>query len=169
MRKMIFLGIAIIAAHAGDFAHSQQEKLKIYLRQTGHTGELRSEVVAVKNNCELVRAWHVGAYPGSGTAALVVCGSRSYGRHGEFDFADLVREKGWLKTPPPLDEYFKFLDYAEFEAVVMRMEHLQKSELRIRNGELVLTFMRGFMPNGRRPTRVIVGATGKVRISGAEI
>lgn len=130
-----------------------------------YKGEVKSEIRQGPYETLLVRAWFPGAYPGTGVvSAFVDKTAVTYGIHGERDFADFVRAQGWLKREPEVEDFMKLLDFAQFEAVVMNMDHLEKARLSFRGEDLVLHFIRGFMPNGAYPTEVIVGKKGGVKV-----
>jgi hypothetical protein len=130
-----------------------------------YKGEVKSEVREGPFQTLLVRAYFPGAYPGTGVmSAIVDKTATSYGIHGERDFADFVRAQGWLKVEPDVDDFMRVLDYAQFEAVVMNMSHLEAPTLQNEGQGLVLRFVRGFMPNGAYPTEVIVAQTGGVKV-----
>ncbi len=144
------------------------EKLQKRLEQevaAKYKGEIKSEVREGPFQTLLVRAYFPGAYPGTGVMSAVVDKTAiSYGIHGERDFADFVRAQGWLKAEPDVDDFMRVLDYAQFEAVVMNLSHLEAPTLRNESQGLVLRFVRGFMPNGAYPTEVIIQRTGGVKV-----
>lgn len=128
-------------------------------------GEVQSEIKPGPADTLLVRAWYPGAYPGTGVmSAFVAKNATSYGIHGERDFAEFVRAEGWLQREPDVHDFLKLADYAQFEAVVMNLEHLEKPVIKNEGRGLVLYFVRGFMPNGAYPTEVVVGKTGPVKV-----
>lgn len=130
-----------------------------------YKGEAKSEIRQGPFDTLLVRAWFPGAYPGTGVMAVMVDkNAASYGIHGERDFADFVRAQGWLKTEPEVEDFMRLLDFAQFEAVVMNLSHLEAPTLKIEGDRLVLRFVRGFMPNGAYPTEVVVEKTGGVKV-----
>lgn len=130
-----------------------------------YKGEAKSEVRQGPYDTLLVRAWFPAAYPGTGVMAVVVDkNALSYGIHGERDFAEFVRAQGWLKAEPEVEDFMRLLDFAQFEAVVMNLSHLEAPTLKIEGDRLVLRFVRGFMPNGAYPTEVVVEKTGGVKV-----
>jgi hypothetical protein len=130
-----------------------------------YKGDAKSEIRQGPFDTLLVRAWFPAAYPGTGVMAVMVDKTAvSYGIRGERDFADFVRAQGWLKTEPDVEDFMRVLDFAQFEAVVMNLSHLEAPTLKIEGDRLVLRFVRGFMPNGAYPTEVIVEKSGGVKI-----
>jgi hypothetical protein len=60
------------------------------------------------------------APPGGGVRCVLVdAGDVSYGKHGEKTFADFVRGRGWLTNPPPIDDFLRLLNAAQYDGVVM--------------------------------------------------
>ncbi|MBN8222925.1 MAG: hypothetical protein J0L53_18570 [Spirochaetes bacterium] len=186
MRKMILAILILITvraqkpplpgtgkAHPRDAITQEQlwaaEKIEKQLEKevaTKHKGEVKSDVREGPFQTLLVRAYSPGAYPGTGVMSVIVARNAvSYGIHGERDFADFVRAQGWLKAEPDVEDYMRVLDYAQFEAVVMHLSHLEAPVLRLQGDALVLHFMRGFMPGGAYATEVVVAKTGPVKIT----
>lgn len=186
MRKTILLIPILLALHAqrpplpgegktraGSAITKEQlwtaEKLQKRLEKevaAKYKGEVKSDVREGPFRTLLVRAYSPGAYPGTGVmSSLVAPDAVCYGIHGERDFADFVRAQGWLKAEPDVEEYLRVLDYAQFEAVVMHLSHLEPPSLRIEGEALVLRFIRGFMPGGAYATEVVVQKIGPVKVT----
>jgi hypothetical protein len=121
-----------------------------------HQGPLDSWVVAA--------AVKDGA-PGSPVARVLIDKNGvTYGVHGEKDFADLVRSRGWLQSAPDADALMKLYDIAAFEGVSILIEKPPPT-VAVAKGELTLTFYRKWHPSGGE-TRVDVkvGASGKAAV-----
>jgi hypothetical protein len=108
-----------------------------------------------------------GAYPGSGVARVLIDDQGvTYGIHGDKDFADLCRARGWLGTAalPDARTLLKLVDTTNFEGVAMWLDKPAPKAERS-HGNLVLTLHRTWHPSGG-DTRVIVtvSPSGKAHI-----
>lgn len=65
----------------------------------------------------LVRGAKPGAYPGTGTAAVVVWNGRTWGKHGEASFADLIR--GLPPGTVTADSARPWLDFGLFDGLLV--------------------------------------------------
>ncbi|MCB9785442.1 MAG: hypothetical protein H6744_02000 [Deltaproteobacteria bacterium] len=115
---------------------------------------------------KVVRGAIEGAYPGSGTRAVVVAPKgRVYGPRSATDLAALVRELGWLAKAPPAADLVVLADALLFDGSLAQAPK-SKPAVALRGGTLVLDLTRVVFPSqAQQPVRVSIGAAGPAQVT----
>lgn len=97
------------------------------------TTNVRYEQRAGPQGVAVLRAVSVGSAPGSGVVSVVWADARTVGVHGERSFADFVRDRGWMVSPPPDSDLVAIADAACFEGMgaLRAAQVIQGATLRI--------------------------------------
>lgn len=106
------------------------------------------------------------AYPGSGVLRVLLdARGVTYGVHGENDLADLVRERGWIDTPPEdLGAWARLVNVAQFEGVAILMDEPAPKVVRVADG-LTITLYRTWHPSGGQTRmEITIGARGPAQV-----
>ncbi|MDO8462367.1 MAG: hypothetical protein Q7S98_05875 [Deltaproteobacteria bacterium] len=67
---------------------------------------------------KVVVACNPKAHPGTGMKKVLMDEEgTTYGVHGEKELADLIRQNGWVQTPPDAKDFLKLVNLACFEGI----------------------------------------------------
>ena len=95
------------------------EKLKSMLAAEAKGGEIKKLEQPGPADVTIVGAAIEHAYPGTGVLRVLVDRSDvSYGKNGDKTFADFVRGMKWLDSPPPVDDFIRLLNDAQYDGIV---------------------------------------------------
>jgi hypothetical protein len=106
------------------------------------------------------------AYPGSGVLRVLLdARGVTYGVHGEKDLAELVRERGWIDTPPEdLGAWARLVNVAQFEGVAILLDEPAPNVVRVDEG-LAITLYRTWHPSGGQTRmEITIGARGPAHV-----
>lgn len=157
--------------------HAAEQHLVARLVAEGHAREaIATTVKPVGPSLVAVVASARGAYPGSGVRSLLVdedaaevgralFGPMSGPSTAWLDVADLVRERGWIASPPSVEQVVAVLNYASFDAL-LQLDDALPPRLATDGRELRIELVRRRLPSGQRErVELLIAPSGPARIA----
>ena len=106
--------------------------------------------------------------PGADRLTVVVYEGRSYGKHGDFDLAQLIRRQRWSQSPPSAEDALAVISAALFDGLLAPAPSKRPSlSVRGTTTDYTLTFsvVRSEFPTERlEKVEVTIGPSGKATI-----
>jgi hypothetical protein len=131
-----------------------EELKRLVLSEYRHPVEVAVREEPAPLGLKAITACNPKAHPGTGMKRVLIGDDgTTYGIHGEKDFAELVRLKGWLQRTPDPREFLRLVNMAYFEGIAL----LQNPDPKFQKAgdDLAFRFFRTEHPSGKR-TEVVM-------------